>query len=88
MNFHTSLYIPAIKKLEFHIPHVQILGTNHCGDSRRNAFKRRKSFKVLICLRDYTDRVVASFPYQIQSAYYGGNRSMYIEGIVLEHYSK
>ena len=33
-NPHTSLYIPAIQKLAFHIPHVQILDTNHSGDSR------------------------------------------------------
>ena len=46
-NFHTSFYIPEIKKLAFHIPHVQILGTNHWGDSRRTAFKRRKSFQYL-----------------------------------------
>ena len=32
-NFHTSFYIQAIQKLEFHITHVQILGTNNCGDS-------------------------------------------------------
>ena len=43
-DFHTSLYITEIQKLEFHIPHIQILGTNHCGDSRQTAFKRRKSF--------------------------------------------
>ena len=41
-NFHTSFYIPSIHKLTFHIPHVKILGTNHCGDSCRTAFKRRK----------------------------------------------
>ena len=33
-NFHTSFYIPAIWKLSFHLTHVQILGKNHCGDSR------------------------------------------------------
>ena len=32
-NFHTSLYIPEIQKLAFHIPHVQIVGTNHFGYS-------------------------------------------------------
>ena len=32
-NFHTSFYIPAIQKLAFNIPHVQIQGTNNCGDS-------------------------------------------------------
>ena len=33
-NFHTGLYIPAIQNLAFHITHVQILGTNHYGESR------------------------------------------------------
>ena len=33
-NFLTSFYIPEIQKLAFQIPHVQIMGTNHCGDSR------------------------------------------------------
>ena len=41
-NFHTSFYIPEIHKLAFHIPQVQILGTDHCGDSRRTAFKCRE----------------------------------------------
>ena len=41
-NFYTSFLIPEIQKLAFHIPHVQILGTNHCGDSRQNAFKLHK----------------------------------------------
>ena len=66
-NFHTSFFIPSIQKLEFHIPHVQILGTNHCGDSRQTVFKRRKSFQDVLCCRDYAERVVASFPQQIQS---------------------
>ena len=29
-DFHTSLYIPAIQSLAFHLPHVLILGKNHC----------------------------------------------------------
>ena len=41
-NLHRRFYIPEIQKLAFHIPHVQILGTNNFGDSRRIAFKRRK----------------------------------------------
>ena len=85
--FHTSFYIPEIQKLAFHIPHVQILGTNHCGDSRQTTFKSRESFQDVLCCRDYADMVVASFAHQIQSEYYGGNRSVYIEGIALEHFS-
>ena len=38
-SFHTSFYIPIIQKLSFNLTHVQIHGTNHCGDSRRTAFK-------------------------------------------------
>ena len=41
-NFHTSFFIPEIHKLAFLIPHVQILGTNNCGDSRQTAFERRE----------------------------------------------
>ena len=86
-NYRTSFYIPSIQKLEFHIPHVQILGKNHCGDSRWTAFKRRESFQDVLCRRDYAERVVASFDHQIQSEYYSGNISVSIEGIALENFS-
>ena len=39
------------------------------------------------CRRYYAERVVASFSDQIQSGYCGGNQSVYIEGIALEHFS-
>ena len=52
-----------------------------------NTFKRRELFQDIICCRDYAERVVASFSNQIQSEYYGGNRYVSIEGIVLEHFS-
>ena len=86
-DFRTSFYIAAIQKLAFHITHVQILGTNHCGDSRRNVFKRRESFQHLLCCCDYAERVVASFAHQIQSEYYVGNRYVSVEGVTLEHFS-
>ena len=83
----TSFYIPSIQKLSFHIPHVRIIGTNHCGELRRTAFKRRELFQDILCCRYYDERVVASFDNQIQSEYYGGNISVSIEGIELEHFS-
>ena len=86
-NFHTSFYITEIQKLEFNIPHIQILGTNHCGESRQTAFKCRESFQYVLCRRDYAERIVASFIHQIQPSYYSGNISMSIEGIVLENFS-
>ena len=66
-GFYTSFYIPAIHKLALHLPHVLILGTNHCGELRRTAFKRREIFQDVICRRDYAERVLASFANQIQS---------------------
>ena len=60
---------------------------NHCGESRQTVFKRRELFQDMLCRCDYSERVVASFPHQIQSEYYGGNRTVSIEGITLEHFS-
>ena len=86
-NFHAIFYILSIQKLVFHIPHVEILGTNHCGDSSRTEFKCHESFQDVLCFRDYAERLVASFSHQRQSEYYGGNRSVSIEGIILKHYN-
>ena len=66
-DFHTSFYIPAIHKLDFHLPHVRILGTNHCGELRRTAFKRNELFQDILCLCDQADGVVAIFANQIKS---------------------
>ena len=66
-NFHTSFCIPAIQNLAFHVPRVQILGTNNCGDSCRTAFKRRESFQDVLCRRDHDETSVTSFSHQIQS---------------------
>ena len=55
-EFHTSFYIPSIQKLSCHLPHVRILGTNHCGELRRTAFKRCELFQDVLCHRDYAER--------------------------------
>ena len=68
-DFHTSLYIPSTQKSAFHLPHLCILGINHCGEMRRTAFKRRELFQYVLCRRDYSERVVAIFAHQIQSEY-------------------
>ena len=86
-TFHTSFYIPAIQKLAFHLPHVRILGTNHCGEMRHTAFKRYELFQDVLCRCDYAERLVSGFSNKIQSEYYVGNISVSIEGIELEHFS-
>ena len=86
-DFHTSFYITAIQNITFHIPHVRILGTNHCGNTQREAFKRCSANQDVLCCHDYDEIVVASFGHQIRSEYYDGNRYVSIEGIALEHFS-
>ena len=54
---------------------------------RCTAFKRRELFQDVICCRDYAERVVAIFDNQIKPEYYGGNISLSIECIALEHFS-
>ena len=66
-TFHTSFYIPQIHKLAFHILHVQVLGTNHCGDYRQTAFKRCESFQDVLCFRDYAESLVAIFDHKVKS---------------------
>ena len=64
-DFHTSLYIPEIKKLEFHLPHVSILGTNFCGNIRHEAFTRCIENQYVLCCSVYYDRLIASFSHKI-----------------------
>ena len=52
-----------------------------------NSLKRHELFQDVRCHSDYAERVVASFANKIKSEYYGGNRSVSIEVIALEHFS-
>ena len=85
--FHTSLYIPEIKKLAFHLPHARILWNNHCGNTQCEALKRRRENQYVLCCCDYAERAVASFAHQIQYEYYGLNKYVYIEVIELEQFN-
>ena len=67
MEFYQDLYIPEIRKVSFSLPHVRILGTHHCGNTHREAFKRRLFFQDMLCPRDYAEHVVSRFSHQIQS---------------------
>ena len=60
-DFCTSFYIPVIQNLAFHLPQVRILSTNHCGESRRTAFKLSELFQDVLCRCDYSERLVARF---------------------------
>ena len=75
------------KNIEFQLPHVNISGTNDCGNTLSEAFKRCISFQDVLCCRDFSKIVVASFAHQIKSEYYGVNQYLSIEGISMEHFS-
>ena len=64
-DFHTRFYIPAIQKLAFHLPHVRILGANHCGEMQHTAFKQREFLQYVLCCCHYAERAVARFAYKI-----------------------
>ena len=66
-DFHTSFYIPDIQKLSLRLPHVRILGTNHCGEMRHTDFKQRELFQDVLCRHDYAERAVTIFSNKIQS---------------------
>ena len=51
--------------MSYHLTHVRILGTNHCGAMQRTAFKRNELLQDVLCRRDYDERVFASFAHQI-----------------------
>ena len=87
-DFNTRYYIPVIQKLACYLPHVRILGKNHCGAMQHTAFKRRGLFQYFLCRSDYSERLVASFAHQMQSEHYGGNISVYIEGISLGNFGE
>ena len=66
---------------------MHIIGTHHCGKECHEEFKLRSKQHDVLCRSDYEERIVSSFSHQIQSEYYGGNRSVSIEGISLKNFS-
>ena len=87
-DFHISFYISEIQKVVFHLPHICILGTNHCGNTRCEAFKGHSAKQDVLSCCDYAEIVVASFAHQMQSEYYDVNISVSIEGIALDQFSE
>ena len=87
MEFHQDLYIPAFKKLVFHLPHVLILGTHSCGNTLQEESKHCSYLQDVLCRCDYSYILVARFAHQIKYEYYGGNTSVSIEVVALGYFS-
>ena len=58
VDFHQDFYILDIQKLSFCLPYFCILGTHHCGNTFREAFKFRSYFQYLLCRCYYSERDV------------------------------
>ena len=67
VDFHWDLYIPAIQKLALNLPHIHIIGTHHCGNTRWEELKCHSAFQNVLCCCDYSERVLSRFAHQIQS---------------------
>ena len=87
-EFNEKFYILEIKHLAFHLPHIQILCTQHCGKEHCEVFKCWGYFKDVPFRHEYAECVVASFENQIKSEYYSSNQYVSIEGIELEQYKQ
>ena len=55
-----------IYKLAFHLTHVRILVTHHCGNTRQEALNIRSAIQYVLCRRDYAERAVYRFVLQIK----------------------
>ena len=85
-DLYENFYSPEIQNLVFHLPQVQILGTQHYSKGHCEAFEHRGYFHDVMFWRDYEERVVSSFENQIQSEYYGENIFVSIKGVALDQH--
>ena len=81
-TFLEEFYLPALDVYAYHRPHCQILGKSECGTLRHLAFlSKATSIKTI---RDYSERLNATFDQEIQSEHFGNSRSLSIEGCAVE----
>jgi hypothetical protein len=84
--FMKDFYLPSLEAYAFHQPHFSILSKNGCGDLRNDAFSNFKS--SVKTRRDYAEAVSAVFNSEIQSDHFGNNRSLSIEGSLIEFHDE
>ena len=75
-------YLPIMKKLCFHLPHVIMLSKHYCGRMRKGAIIG--STHDLFLRRDYADRLIGKFDMEIQSTHFGDSITLSMEGYSVE----
>ena len=53
LDFHSEYYVPEIEKLDYHLPHVYILGGNDCEGKCHDIFVSRNSKFYCKCTHNY-----------------------------------
>jgi hypothetical protein len=84
--FIADFYLVALEKYAYHSPHVKILSKQEtqCGSTRMKAFLSRPgSIKTI---RDYAERLLATFNLEIQSSHFGNGRSLSMEGSTVQFF--
>ena len=54
VEFNQQFCIPAIHKFALHLAHVNIIGTNNCGNSRQESFQEHAAFRDVLCCQFYS----------------------------------
>ena len=79
LDFHSEYYIPEIENLTFHLPHVYILGENHCaGKLYGMLFIRHNKFDCK-CTRP------PIYGINFIPLYIGGNQMFHLDGFQQYH---
>ena len=84
--FHRDFFVPMLKKLAFHFPHVIMLGKNYCGRMRKEAFE--KALFDIMERRDYAERLAGLFDMELQQSHFGTTCSLSMEGCSVEYMNK
>ena len=78
-----ELWKTTMKRYAYHMFCVALLGKGHCIGLRRNAYKEING--AITILRDYADRLLCSFPQEIQSTHFGENATVSMEGVCVRY---
>ena len=86
-KFTKDYYIPAQEKLTFHLDHLQILGNNECGATRKDAIKSRQINGDIRVIKYHAGKYSESISIQDQSQHWGGDSQLPTEGAAMYYFN-
>ena len=70
----SKIFVPVIKKLVFHIPHLRIFSSTEYGQTRYFLFNLIHNFSGVKVITYYNEKVSELFSVQVQSDHWSGGR--------------